>query len=78
MQLAAAEMYNVLRNSEYLNHAVHYGRLEPVTPWMGADSALIINGIRLLTLEIITWHCKTIIRQQKQNLFEICEVACSE
>ncbi|HRU12853.1 MAG TPA: glycoside hydrolase family 9 protein, partial [Dysgonamonadaceae bacterium] len=39
MQLAAAEMYNVLRNSEYLNHAVHYGRLEPVTPWMGADSA---------------------------------------
>lgn len=39
MQLAATEMYNVLRNNEYLNQAVHYGRMEPVTPWMGADSA---------------------------------------
>jgi len=39
MQLAAAEMYKAFQNSEYLTQAVHYGRMEPVTPWMGADSA---------------------------------------
>ena len=39
MQLAAAEMYKAFQNTEYLTQAVHYGRMEPVTPWMGADSA---------------------------------------
>ena len=39
MQLAAIEMYSAFGKNEYLNDAVNYGRLEPVTPWMGADSA---------------------------------------
>ncbi|MFA6862356.1 MAG: glycoside hydrolase family 9 protein [Dysgonamonadaceae bacterium] len=39
MQLAAAEMYSTFGKSDYLEQAVNYGRLEPVTPWMGADSA---------------------------------------
>ena len=39
MQLAAMEMYSTFGKSEYLNDAVNYGRQEPVTPWMGADSA---------------------------------------
>ncbi len=39
MQLAAAEMYNTFNDRKFLNQAVSYGRLEPVTPWMGADSA---------------------------------------
>ncbi|WP_294083226.1 glycoside hydrolase family 9 protein [Proteiniphilum sp. UBA5384] len=39
MQLAAMEMYNVSGEKEYLIQAVQYGRWEPVTPWMGADSA---------------------------------------
>lgn len=39
MQLAAAEMYLLTKSSENLNQAVNYGRMEPVTPWMGADSA---------------------------------------
>ncbi|RNC64010.1 glycoside hydrolase family 9 protein [Proteiniphilum sp. X52] len=39
MQLAAVEMYNTSGEKEYLKQAVDYGRLEPVTPWMGADSA---------------------------------------
>ncbi len=39
MQLAAIEMYNSTGQKEYLTQAVNYGRLEPVTPWMGADSA---------------------------------------
>ena len=39
MQLAAIEMYKSHRDNRYFNDAVDYGRLEPITPWMGADSA---------------------------------------
>lgn len=39
MQLAAAELYTSCHRKAYLEQAVRYGRLEPVTPWMGADSA---------------------------------------
>lgn len=39
MQLAAMEMYHATGQKEYLTQAIHYGRMEPVTPWMGADSA---------------------------------------
>ena len=39
MELAAAEMYRATADRRYLSEAVRYGRLEPVTPWMGADSA---------------------------------------
>ena len=39
MELAAIEMYRATGEKAYLKDAVDYGRLEPVTPWMGADSA---------------------------------------
>ena len=39
MELAATQLYNTTGKNEYLNSAVNYGRIEPVTPWMGADSA---------------------------------------
>lgn len=39
MQLAAVELYQSTGNRNYLRQAVEYGRREPVTPWMGADSA---------------------------------------
>jgi len=39
MELAAIEMYHTSGKKEYLTQAVNYGRMEPVTPWMGADSA---------------------------------------
>lgn len=39
MELAAAELYRLTGNRNYLTEAVEYGRQEPVTPWMGADSA---------------------------------------
>ncbi len=39
MQLAATEIFSLNKSMETLNEAVNYGRLEPVTPWMGADSA---------------------------------------
>lgn len=39
MELAAAQMYQSTGDPRYLLDAVEYGRQEPVTPWMGADSA---------------------------------------
>ena len=40
MELAGAELYRLTGDRAYLDKAVEYGRMEPVTPWMGADSAL--------------------------------------
>lgn len=39
MELGAMELYNTTGDSKYLDQALEYGRREPVTPWMGADSA---------------------------------------
>lgn len=39
MELAAIEMFNSTGEIKYLRDAVDYGRQEPVSPWMGADSA---------------------------------------
>lgn len=39
MELGAIEMYRKTGDRNYLTAAVEYGRQEPVTPWMGADSA---------------------------------------
>lgn len=39
MELGAMELYHSTGDKKYLDQAVEYGRREPVTPWMGADSA---------------------------------------
>lgn len=39
MELAATELFTQTKETTYLQQAVDYGRMEPVTPWMGADSA---------------------------------------
>ena len=39
MELGAIELYNTTGDKKYLAQAIEYGRREPVTPWMGADSA---------------------------------------
>lgn len=39
MELAATELFGTSKDRAVLEQAVNYGRLEPVTPWMGADSA---------------------------------------
>lgn len=39
MELGAIELYRRTGDQAYLTHAVEFGRREPVTPWMGADSA---------------------------------------
>jgi endoglucanase len=39
MELAAAELYNLTGDSKYLKYAIEFGRKEPVTPWIGSDTA---------------------------------------
>lgn len=39
MELGAAELYWMTRDKKYIDQAMEYGRREPITPWMGADSA---------------------------------------
>lgn len=39
MELAASELFKATGENKYLTDAINYGRKEPVTPWMGADSA---------------------------------------
>ncbi len=39
MELAAAELYRLTGDEAYLAKAQKYAREEPVTPWMGADTA---------------------------------------
>ncbi|GAB3010110.1 hypothetical protein GCM10027051_09510 [Niabella terrae] len=39
MQLAALSLYQLTGDPAYLQSAIRYARQEPVTPWMGADSA---------------------------------------
>jgi endoglucanase len=39
MELAAAELYALTRDRSYLRDALDYASREPVTPWMGTDTA---------------------------------------
>lgn len=39
MELGAIKLYEMTGDKRYLEQAIEYGRREPVTPWMGADSA---------------------------------------
>lgn len=39
MELAGIELFHQTGDKKYLQQAIEYGRREPVTPWMGADSA---------------------------------------
>lgn len=39
MELAAINLFRMSGDEKYLQHAAIYGESEPVTPWMGADTA---------------------------------------
>ncbi|MBK8041348.1 MAG: glycoside hydrolase family 9 protein [Haliscomenobacter sp.] len=39
MELAAAQLYEIQPRTDLLREAIGYGEAEPVTPWMGADTA---------------------------------------
>jgi len=39
MELAAAELFSLTRSAQYESSALRFAMVEPVTPWMGADTA---------------------------------------
>ena len=39
MELGATELFHLTHDRRYITQATEYGRREPITPWMGADSA---------------------------------------
>lgn len=39
MELAAAHLYTLTSDESYLRQAMSYAEMEPVTPWLGADTA---------------------------------------
>ncbi|MGQ0816209.1 MAG: glycoside hydrolase family 9 protein [Gemmatimonadota bacterium] len=39
MELAAAELYELTRNRKYIDDAMKFARAEPITPWLGRDTA---------------------------------------
>ncbi|MGQ0713394.1 MAG: glycoside hydrolase family 9 protein [Gemmatimonadaceae bacterium] len=39
MELGATQLFHLTKSPRYLSEAAEYARLEPVTPWMGADTA---------------------------------------
>jgi endoglucanase len=39
MELGASQLYSLTRDPAYLRNAVAYAKQEPVTPWMGRDTA---------------------------------------
>ena len=39
MELGATQLFHLTREPRYLAEALEYARMEPVTPWMGADTA---------------------------------------
>jgi len=39
MELAAIQLYRLTFEGKYLNEAVQYGKMEPISPWLCSDSA---------------------------------------
>ena len=39
MELGAAHLFGITRDTQFMRQAAGYARMEPVTPWMGADTA---------------------------------------
>ncbi|HSK13119.1 MAG TPA: glycoside hydrolase family 9 protein [Phnomibacter sp.] len=39
MQLAASQLHHLTQRPQYVNDAARFAAMEPITPWMGADTA---------------------------------------
>ncbi len=61
MELAAAELYALTRDRKYMRDALEYASREPVTPWMGADTAKHYQWF--------PWHKQRALRDLAQREF---------
>lgn len=67
MELAAIQLYNLTEENKYLNDAIEFGKQEPVTPWMGADTSKHYEWYPFLNLGHY-WLGKSKTNDQK-NIF---------
>jgi endoglucanase len=66
MELAAIELYNITRQTEYQNQAIQFGRKELVTPWIGSDTAHHYQWYPFVNLG----HAAIAKHEKTQNLSE--------
>ncbi len=50
MELAAIQLNKITNEKKYLDDAVKFGDKEPVTPWMGADTATALSMVSFYKL----------------------------
>ena len=82
MELAAINQYISTGEHRYLSEAVDYGRQEPITPWMGADSAhhyqwypFVNIGHAMLALHGNNNTRKEFLRNMRSGLQRVAERA---
>ena len=63
MELAAIELYNLTKESKYLDYSLEFGRKEIVTPWIGADTAHHYQWYPFVNMG----HIAVARQQKKQN-----------
>jgi endoglucanase len=66
MELAAIELYNATKSTEYLEYAIEFGRKEKVTPWMGNDTARHYQWYPFINMG----HPNIAAQEKKQNRSE--------
>ena len=65
MELAAVELYKLTRDPKYLQYALEFGRLEPVTPWMGADTATVSYTHLRAHETVLDLVCRLLLEKKK-------------
>lgn len=85
MELAAIQLYGATKDKKYLKEAIDYGRQEPITPWMGADSAhhyqwypFVNLGHYLLAVQADKRVQNEFIRNMKSGLERVKERASND
>ncbi len=77
MELAAAEMWSASGDDARLKEAFDYGRQEPVTPWMGADSAYHYQWYPFINLGHfrLAHHSDEFVRNMRAGLRRVADRA---
>lgn len=68
MELAAMELYAQTGNPKYLEEAAGYGRQEPITPWIGADTARHYQWYPFMNMGHVRIAAKGALRQKQEFL----------
>jgi len=67
MQLAASVLFSSTKAKNYLDDAILFGKQEPVTPWMGADTARHYQWYPFINLG--HYFISSLSSEKEQNIF---------